>query len=357
MQGTDMTDARLFMLQGAEQEALLVNMVTHGLNRDVLPLKPTVVTIDFGMNDARRGDAAVGMYRRGLEELTVQLQKAGARVVLLAASPEERSQPGEPAGSSYNKMLEKYAGVVREVAEKTMVPYVDQLHPYIEVVDRARKSDPAFKTMPDGVHPHPSGHLVMAWAILKGMGADAIVSEVTIDVGAGPGSRSLRARVTELSGAGGGVAFNRDDDALPWPLPKAPNGAEVVLPYTPILNDLSRYILRVTGLKEGNYDLFIDAQKVATVPGSQLAEGWNLTTAETPMSAQAAQLMQTVIEKNNMFFNRWRQTLVPAIIQNQADDPAVKTKLDEADRRIAELEAEIERLRRPKVHRFEIKPV
>jgi len=352
-QGTDMSQAKLSSLQGSEQEKEIVRMVAHGLRRDVLPLKPDVVTIDFGMNDARGGDAVLPIYRRATGELISQLRLANVRPVLLTPSPEERSQEGQPAGSAYNLMLSKYSAAVREIAARDKVPFADQFQPYVELVDRARKTDPAFKTMPDGVHPFPSGHLVMAWGILKGLGADPIVSEVSIDVARRPTQKAERARVRDLRYRDGVLTFTREDDALPMPLPKE---AGVVLPYAPILDDLSRYTLTVTGLKDGSYDILVDGQKAASATSAQLAQGWNMTTAATPMTAQASALMQKVVEKNDVFFARWRQVLVPAIVASKAEDPDVLTKLDEADKKIAALEVEIEALRKPKPHQFEIRP-
>jgi len=354
-QGTDMSDAKLFSLTGAAQEAEIVRMVTHGLNRDVLALKPTVVTVDFGMNDGRKGDAGLPVYRRSLQEIVNQLKAANVRTVLCNASPEERAQEGQPAGSAYNHMLEKYSAVVREVAEQAQIPFADQFHPYIEVVDRTRKMDAAFKTMPDGVHPYASGHLLMAWCLLKGLGADPVVSTATIEAGKSS-TRALRATITDHSEKDGVITFTREDTALPMPLPRGPNGADVVLPHAPVVADLSRYLLTVTGLKDGKYDVVIDGAKTATVSNADLAAGWNLTTADTPMTAQAQALMAKVIAKNDLFFTRWRMVQVPALVAGKADDPEVKARLDAAEKQIADLEAEIETLRKPKPHKFEIRP-
>ena len=87
-----------------------------GLGRDVLALKPTVVTIDFGMNDARGGDARIDAYTAALRELIRQLKSARVRVIVLSPSPEQRNQPGEPGGSAYNRMLARYSDRAAEVA-------------------------------------------------------------------------------------------------------------------------------------------------------------------------------------------------------------------------------------------------
>src|SRR3954449_1539092 len=44
-------EAKLFAADESAQQKMVEDSVRHGLERDVLPLKPTLVTIKFGMND------------------------------------------------------------------------------------------------------------------------------------------------------------------------------------------------------------------------------------------------------------------------------------------------------------------
>src|SRR6185503_8699193 len=44
-------ESKLFAADAAAQQKMVEDAVGRGLRRDVLPLKPTAVTIDFGMND------------------------------------------------------------------------------------------------------------------------------------------------------------------------------------------------------------------------------------------------------------------------------------------------------------------
>lgn len=351
--GTDASDTRLFALEGADQQAMLEKMVRHGLERDVFSLQPTVVLAEFGMNDARRGEAALPVYQKALREIVTQVSRAKARPVLLSTSPEEGDQAGVPGGSAYNAMLGRYTEAARQVASDTGTPFVDQFHPYLEVVDAARKKDAGFRTIPDGVHPSPAGHLLMAWAILKGLGADPLVSEVSLDV-SGKVAGAARAQVSEVSAGPGSLAFTRYDEALPMPLPKE---AAQVLPLAPILETLSRLSLRVSGLPAERYDLLIDGDKVAVVTRGELQEGCNLSGVATPMSAQATRLMEKVVEKNNAFSIRWRSILVPALVDNRAGGAEIRARLAEADRKLAALEREVEALRRPVPHRFELRPL
>jgi lysophospholipase L1-like esterase len=353
-QGTDMSDAKLFAATGDERDRMVVRMVRHGLERDVLPLKPSVVLINFGMNDSRKLDAGLPVFARAFAEVLLQLRSAGIRPVLLTSSPEERAEQYQPAGSRFNPMLEKYAAIVQALAEQQDLPFADQFHPYIDLVDRARRKDPGFKTMPDRVHPFPSGHLVMAWGVLSGLRADPLVSEVTIDPRGSGNARTRRAEVKDLAVRDGVITFTREDQCLPLPLPAE---APVVLPHAPILQELSQHMLRVVAPTARSYELRIDGQKVGTAASADLTAGWNLTAAATPEAARAKALMEKVVAKNNLFFNRWRQVLVPALVAKRENDAAVKSQLAQFDRRIAEAEAEIETARKPAPHRYELRPI
>ena len=70
--------------------------VGHGLERDVLPLKPTVVTVKFGMNDHSyqpfRADI-FGAYVRSQEQIAKVLQAHGVEWPFLTPQPIEEKRP------------------------------------------------------------------------------------------------------------------------------------------------------------------------------------------------------------------------------------------------------------------------
>jgi lysophospholipase L1-like esterase len=185
-QALDMSTPALLKLQGKQQEDTLVRMVTNGLNRDVLPLKPTVVTIMYGANDVRYLDTPQ-LHIRAVQELIMQLRKAKVRVILISACPEE------PLDGEYNKKHERFIAASRELADRLKVTYVDQFHPCLKAILQERAKDSSFGWTRDSVHPHPQGHVLMARAILQGLGFDA--SKVTAD------ETPLMAKVIEKNNA------------------------------------------------------------------------------------------------------------------------------------------------------------
>ena len=195
----------------------------------------------------------------------------------------------------------------------------------------------------------------MAWAILKGLGAPALVSRAEIDGAAGKVLASEGCRVTNLKADQGTVAFDRSDDALPMPVdPKA----EPALKLAPILQDLDRYELQVTGLPAGTYELSIDGEPVGKASSEELAKGWNLATSAGPITKQAQEVLALVFQKNNLYFQRWRSVQLyefPGWAQSPEAESKRAAELARLDGQIAEAEAQINTLRKPKSHHFDLR--
>lgn len=336
----------------------------NGMKRDVLSLSPKAITVDFGMNDARGGESNYPKYVEHTTRLAKELKAAGARVALLTPSPEERYVEGQPGGSAYNVLLRKFSDGVKEVAAKEGVVFVDQFTPFLKVIEDGRKAgvlgataDP--RLIPDGVHPNPAGHLVMASSILKGLGAPALVSDVEIDAAAGA-VKSARNCKVELrpATASGELSFVRADDCLPWAPPVAAEFVLKVPGYTP-LDDLSLYGLKVTGLKAARYELRVDAEVGGTFTKEELAAGVNLTLFAGPITAQSRKLIDAVAAKNGTFNERWMNVQIfepPTWLKLPGFEAARVAEVARLDKIILEQEQAVNALRKTTPHTFTLKP-
>ena len=164
-------------------------------------------------------------------------------------------------------------------------------------------------------------------------------------------------KIQNLKVADGAISFDRLDDALPMPIEPA---AEPVLKLAPILDDLNRYELQITGLAPGNYELSIDGESVGKATAEQLGQGWNLATQAGPITKQAQELLKLVVQKNNLYFNRWRSVQLysfPGWAQSPEAETSRSAELARLDQKIADSEAQIEKVRKPQSHRFELKSV
>src|SRR5205085_12139521 len=123
-------------------------------------------------------------YTRSQTELAKELTASGAKVAFLTPQPIEEKRP-DPDQDVRNQSLRKFSDGLKEVAATTHATFVDQFDPYMKIMMAARAKDPqAFVGAGDAVHPGPKGHTLMAWAVLKGLGASPLVSSAEIDASA-----------------------------------------------------------------------------------------------------------------------------------------------------------------------------
>ncbi len=321
--------------------------------RDILPFQPTAVTITFGMNDGGyrvpHDPARLEAYRTGLEGMLRQLKQAGVRTAVLSSSPVEKKEEG-PALDGYNRTLQTFARTAREVAQKNGATFVDQFHPHVEALDLARATDPKLRINGgDPVHPGPSGQVLMAWAILKGLGAPSLVSHGHIDYGSGLPGTHLNGVSTSIKRRPNGVSFVRSDEVLPFWIP-AP--ARTMLRWAPIVEDLNQYVLRVTGLPEGKYHLSIDGERCATVAAADLQQGYNLALLEQGAIARQAQAVSDAVFAKNRYYH---DAIFRGVVLNrqvpEKDKPAM---IRERLQGLPALEAAIGEANRPMPHRFDL---
>lgn len=344
-------EGKLFAATDAEQQAAVEKSVGAGLARDVLPLKPTAVTIDFGMNDhcyQKFREDIFRAYVKSQTELAKVLKKNGARVALLTPQPIEERR-ADPDQDERNQSLRKFSDGLKVVATNENAVFVDQFDPYMAIMLKERASDPkAFIGAGDAVHPGPTGHTLMAWAILKGLSAPAMVSAVDVNLNRwfflSKVSRAENCRVTNFKYDKTSVSFDREDAALPMPIDER---AAAALKLAPVMEELSRYELKAEGLKTAKYQVLIDGEVAGIFTKEELAKGCNLSACPGPIQKQGQEILKLVFSKNNLYFERWRNVQ----LKNGPE-----ARLQELDKQIADLEAKINAARVIKPHHFELKP-
>ena len=340
-------EGKLFAAEPAAQQAMVEKAVASGLGRDVLPLKPTVVTINFGMNDHAyqpfRPDIFAA-YVASQKELVKVLKQNGARVALLTPQPIE-DKKADPDKDVKNLSLRKFSDGLQVVAQEQGATFVDQFAPYMALMMQAREGHPEARIGGgDAVHPGPAGHTLMAWAILKQLGATPLVSSAAIKLGWWNRASVEHCSISNLKLAEGVLRFDRLDKALPMPVDPR---AVAALQLAPVLDELDRYELKVTGLKAASYAVTIDGEAVGIVTAAELAAGWNMAVVGGPIAQQAQDVLQLVFKTNDVFFDRWRNVQLK---------PGREADLPKLDAQIAELETQLNTARQPKLHHFELKP-
>jgi lysophospholipase L1-like esterase len=350
-------EGRLFAAEGEALDGIVTNAVARGLGRDVLPHRPTVVTVKFGMNDHSYQKFRPDIFRayaRSQAEISRQLQAAGARVTFLTPQPIEERR-ADPDKDDRNLSLRQFSDGLKDVAAKTGAGFVDQFQPFMDLMLTARAKDPkAFIGGGDAVHPGPSGQLLMAWAVLKGLGATAPVSAVSVDA-AGSKSSAEGCTVSNLKVSADGVSFDRLDAALPFPVD---DRAVPALGLAPVLADLSRYTLTVTGLPEGDYEVGVDGETTLKTNSKALAEGVDLTRDAGAVTRQAQDVLKGVFRKNDVYFERWRGVQLynfPGWAKGPEAETRRAAELQRLDTEVANLEKRLDESRKPRSHTFTVR--
>ena len=276
--------------------------------RDVLVHQPTNMTVDFGMNDGGYkpfDEAGFKTYMGGLQGMADQATEAKIRTAWVTPQPLDNADPGATALTAYNLTLEQYSAGVKTIAEKNGGVFVDQFHPYLAVLDKARSAGPKYDriTGGDAVHPGPPGQALMAASILKGLNFPALVSAVEIDAAGKKIANQQNCQVTSLAESAGGISFQRLDSALPF----YPADAAGILKWAPILDELNNYQLKISGLKPGRYEIKTGGVKIAEHSAEELSTGVNLAAAALaagPVAEQVKQVVAAIQQKNQFHHDR-----------------------------------------------------
>lgn len=273
------------------------------LERDVLELKPTVVTLFFGMNDGgyqARNDAVVNAYKSNLTDLVRALKGKGVRVVVFGPGCCDGIRMPKLAACNYDGMLEALSQAAADVAKAEGCPFGDVFHPMRDFLAARRRTDPATAVIPDGVHPDAEGHLVVARAMLRALGAEpmAALGEADVKSGRGKGLKVSSSAAEEV------VLTTTGPVATPfWFDPSQMR----TMRESGFLDDLAGQRLTVTGLTRESWYVVVDDSEAVTFSAADLAKGvmW-----PGSASARAKAVHDLVAKKQNNYYQAWRNVRI-----------------------------------------------
>jgi lysophospholipase L1-like esterase len=327
--------------------------------RDVVRFNPTAMTVDFGMNDGNYrpfDEKAFKAYYDGLQGMADQAKAAKIRTAWVTPQPLDAADAGKTAltAPAYNQTLEKFSDDgVKEIAKKNDGLFVDQFHPYLKVLDKARGEMDKYQriTAGDAVHPGPAGQSLMAASILKGLSFPALVASIEIDAAKGSATATKNCKAAQIGAKDGGISWEQRDEALPF----FPPEAEGILKWSPIRDDLNHYGLKVTGLKEGRYEVRLGGKTVATYTADELAKGVNLAAAalkDGPVADQAKAVKAAVEKKNKFFHDQIFSVMRAKLPLDEKSEATIKERLE----KMPDLDAAVVKALEMKAHTVEVVP-
>jgi lysophospholipase L1-like esterase len=260
---------------------------TKRFARDVLPVKPSVVFVNFGMNDGgykAYDEPTFRNYMAAQKALADAIDAAGAREVLFTTSPIDDVLRRD--GGVYNDTLSRMAWGVIGLARDRQLPVIDLLHPMAEVQRLAKEKDASFTMIPDTVHPDPAGHLVMAYLAMRQIDAPRRVGSIVVD-GASVAAED-GATVSNVAAFDGRVEFDLRIPFVPFYVPKE---ARRALELVPLEDDLNRFRLRAKAGGAERLVLSVDGRTVGTFDRAGLERGIDLALLDEAPWAQAGRTL------------------------------------------------------------------
>lgn len=328
------------------------------LEKHLTAMKPTVVFVSYGANEAYDGEAGLSSFLAGYSSILDLLAKTGARIVVVSPIRQEKLGPPLPDPAAVNQNLELYSNAVKKLAADRGLMFVDLLHTVID----SSTTPPAYPLTENGVHLTDYGYWRAAQTLADHLTARDVPWKVELTAkGTSDEAKASGTRMSKVHADEQHVTFEATD--LRGIVP-APEGA----PLDVSAEQMKRLIV-VHGLKPGRYTLSIDGNESATAT----AKEWNtgVLLRGGPEWERGTKLREEIVWKNLMFFNRWRahngeyiygrrSTTSEGYDRNKdggnAGNPSFPGEMAEFDRLLEASDRKTDDLALPRAHTYELSP-
>ncbi|HEX2948923.1 MAG TPA: SGNH/GDSL hydrolase family protein [Armatimonadota bacterium] len=268
------------------------------LERDLVRLKPDMVLILFGMNDGWYRNPpvlqAVAAYHDNMDNLVSKIMRAlpNTRIVLLTPTICDPSISNYLKG--YNGTLGDMAQYVSDLAARRNLPLIDLHKPMLRVDAAAKAADQSFTMIPDGVHPNPSGHWLLATLIDGAFYQGApLRARVEIDAQTGTVVSETQAVVSDFHTQKGAYTFTQ---TLPRALIVPPIEARAAVNFAPVQAARDQATLIVDNLRpDTTYGVYINNHLFGRFTAAELTAGidWTLPKQDDPLTERVLGLAMT----------------------------------------------------------------
>ncbi|NBV21418.1 MAG: hypothetical protein EBS05_05780 [Proteobacteria bacterium] len=330
------------------------------LDRDVFARGATVLFVAFGFNDIGWGvyadQAHKQTYLDSLCSIVERCRERRVRVFICSAAITS-TEPDKAEKEFFQKVCDEGLAVAQNSGAGTVDVQrgMREIQRCVLAFNRSLKTEKGRETLhaADGVHLNELGHQAMAFTILKGIGAPVDVSDASVDAHAGRLLSAAGCTVTNVRGTDSTVEFDRLDEG--WPLNFGTFGA-LSFRFVPFHSELGRYLLTVTNLALGKYEVLAGGRALGVFDARALASGVNLCshTANAwepggPWDAAAAALKQVTDARYEITYVQVHEGLF------MKEHPELKRLQDEAGALNGQIETYQRRLAKPVNIHFSIR--
>jgi len=270
-------------------------MAVREINGILEKSKPTVMFFNFGGNDATRGPKGLPLVEQVMAESVARVKNSGAIAVLLTPQPGDERMAG-----ARNDYLGLYAKEMLSYAREEGIAALDTYQP-LEAMQNLRQNEVTeFTINKDRIHLTDSAYVAWAYFIYEGLNPPVAESRAELSAD-GKVIAAVNCSVTNVKAHAGRVEFMREDAILPLlpphPIPVTTNTAPtkaLAAPASPVsayaeqhwselpprkycpLEKYSRYMLKISGLAEGEYTIEADGKALGVASAEQLKNGVNI---------------------------------------------------------------------------------
>lgn len=285
------------------------------MDSSVLPAKPTVATICYGMNNSRSSKVMSAEQAKswGTGEILAVIKKfkeAGVRLIVLGSPGVvdsnfftlSQSAPSDPvAVEATNKNLSLLGESAEMIAKQEGLIFADVHKPMMEVMAKAKEKhgkDFAFAGgKGDGVHPGQAGHIVMAWAFIKALGYSGDIGTITVDYAKDSADATEGQKILSCKGGAVSLESTRYPFCFLGDASKS-NSTRSVADLFSFNKDLNRYMLVIKGAPAKTKitwgKSFKEYDSAALEKGINLAEEF----MDNPFCPSFAKIFEAIHERN-----------------------------------------------------------
>lgn len=287
----------------------IASSILMRMQEDVLVNKPSHLVLMVGMNDVNRplyaeinrGDTTIERkkkqafvkYQRDTEELVKRFKAYTQNVILIKPSIyDQTSAIATENMYGANDALQLFGDHIAYLAAKYETRIVDFWNILNDLNKQEQQKNPQFTIIGnDRIHPGSAGHLIMAYQFLKSINAPAYVAKMVISNNEKQShDESINCDIRNLVYRPDYVSFKGKSGSLPFPVPENAHEAISLIPFN---TDLNNEMLKISGLKEGMYDLLIDDLVIDTYSSEDFKVGINIALKKnTPQYQQALKVLE-----------------------------------------------------------------
>jgi lysophospholipase L1-like esterase len=288
------------------------------MKNDALVFKPTVVTTCYGMNDghyAASTPETLETYRKSMTAIVDTFKANGVRFIVIGSpgAVDTFYYKARPTSVEvYNKTLADLGQVAKEVAQQEGVSFADVHGVMIDVMAKAKaqNGDSYCVIGEDGVHPPPNGHIVMAYAFLKGLGCDGNIGTITVDMIANRAEATEGTKVVSFTNGTVELESTRYPFCFVGDNLKDPSSTKGILPFLPFNQELNRYLLVVKNAPGKGLKVTWGTQ-TKTFSASDLDKGVNLAAEflDNPFSAPFLAVQEKIAAQQSFETNACKELL------------------------------------------------